>query len=38
MNHRQAKKKMFHKTMQHGGWRKYKEAMRKNGFNNGRIK
>lgn len=38
MNYRQAKKKMFHKTMPHGGWRKYKEAMRKAGFKNGRIK
>lgn len=28
MNSRQYKKKFFHKTMKHGGWRKYKKAMK----------
>lgn len=28
MNFRQYKKKFFHKTMKHGGWRKYKKAMK----------
>ena len=31
MNFRQYKKKFFHKTMKHGGWRKYKKAMKEAG-------
>ena len=32
MNKRQAKKRIYHKTMKHGGWKKYKNAMKKAGF------
>ncbi len=32
MNFRQYKKKLFHKTMKHGGWRKYKKTMKEAGL------
>lgn len=32
MNFRKYKKKINHKTMKHGGWKKYKNAMKKVGF------
>lgn len=32
MNYRQAKKKMYHKTMKRGGWKAYKDLMKKSGF------
>ena len=32
MNFRQYKKKFFHKTMKHGGWKKYKKTMKEAGF------
>lgn len=31
-NFRKYKIKLFHKTMNHGGWKKYKDAMKKAGF------
>ena len=32
MNYRQAKKKTYHKTMKRGGWKAYKDLMKKSGF------
>lgn len=29
---RKFKKIVYHKTMPHGGWKKYKDAMKKAGF------
>lgn len=31
-NFRKFKKIVYHKTMPHGGWKKYKDAMKKAGF------
>ena len=32
MNKRQAKKKIYHKTMKHGGNKAYKDCMKERGF------
>ena len=32
MNYRQAKKRMYHQTMKHGGWKSYKDMMKREEF------
>lgn len=32
MNYRRWKKKIFHKSMKHGAWKKYKDTMKRLGF------